>query len=448
MTRLEHCQLQLKELEARYARKANQLAQTDRIYVERIIANLYMQLYGMTEDGLEQASFSSHAYAHLEKAVAMADAIKDDALSVETQLLKASIAVQTDQPLTEKQMKENIAFYKRRGDYPLYAQAASVYSKLLLRNDASQKTHDLLGEVHKYGSKRLDQGGFYLVTRTLEMANDIFLAETHKPGVSWMVAVLDQFFERIQQSTDSIEENLSIIGPSQVQAFRRAYTDFEPASHFNIKVYYRYQWYEIKLMRLGGVLNEDSITVRIADQLLRELEDDNNALSFIKADWDEFKKVPNSVRNKTLNKCINISKGDLPLAAEHLDFSYRNLRSYITFKEVNRLGFFLDMQQTTNRQLEQGIRYMFHDLYKSGTIFEVVFDMPRFLVNHATTGFFSQDMENELHIKGTTAKKYIKIMIGIGLIRQDKTTGRKHYYRLIRENVMNRLGKEQTTLIS
>lgn len=447
MTRLEHCQLQLKELEARYAQRSNNLYQHGRVYLERIIANLYMQLVGMTDDSLEQASFSKHANAHLEKAITMADVIKDDALAMETRLMRARIAVNTDQALTEKEMKEQVAFFKRRGDYPYYAQANAVYCSLLLRNDAPQKTYDLLSEVHKYGSKRLDQGGFYLVTRTLEMANDIFLAETDKPGVSWMVSILDLFFERIQQSVDSVEENIATIGKSQIEVFRQAYTAFEPASHFNIKVYYRYQWYEVKIMRIGALLTEDTITLAIADQLLRELEDDNNALSFIKADWLEFKKVPNSVRNKTLNKCINISKGDLPLAAEHLDFSYRNLRSYITFKEVNRLGFFLDMQQTNNRQLEQGIRYMFHDLYKNGTIFEVVFDMPRFLVTHAKTGFFSQDLEHELNIKGTTAKKYLKIMIEIGLVRQDKSTGRKHFYRLIRENVMNRLGKE-TPMVS
>jgi len=90
---------------------------------------------------------------------------------------------------------------------------------------------------------------------------------------------------------------------------------------------------------------------------------------------------------------------------------------------------------------------MFFDLYKRGTIFEVVFDMPKFLVKYSKTGFFSQDLEEELDIKGTTAKKYIKIMMEIGLIRQDKTTGRKHYYRLIRENVMNRLGADQATMI-
>ena len=105
------------------------------------------------------------------------------------------------------------------------------------------------------------------------------------------------------------------------------------------------------------------------------------------------------------------------------------------------------MQVTNNKQLEQGIRYMFYDLYKKGTIFEVVFDMPKFLVKHANKGFFSQDLEKELNIKGTTAKKYLKIMMENGMIRQDKNAGRKHFYFLIKENAMKRLGKDQATMI-
>ena len=38
-------------------------------------------------------------------------------------------------------------------------------------------------------------------------------------------------------------------------------------------------------------------------------------------------------------------------------------------------------------------------------------------------------------------------MIENDMIRQDKNTGRKHFYRLERENVMKRLGKDQATMI-
>ncbi|MEL7339048.1 MAG: hypothetical protein AAGM67_01075, partial [Bacteroidota bacterium] len=62
-------------------------------------------------------------------------------------------------------------------------------------------------------------------------------------------------------------------------------------------------------------------------------------------------------------------------------------------------------------------------------------------------GFFSSDLEGELNIKGTTAKKYIKIMAEIGLITQDKNMGRKHFYRVNRDAIMKRLGKDQATMI-
>ncbi|GAB4402772.1 MAG: hypothetical protein OHK0039_01210 [Bacteroidia bacterium] len=448
LTRLEHCQLQLKELETKYAQQQEHLPRASRAYIESLIATLYGQLHDMTDDDLEQASFSKHAIQHIDAAFAHIESLNDAPTAMAYKLQRAELATRTGFGITEKELKELVQYYKKRSDYPMYAQSVRVYNQLLIRNEIPQKTYDQLLDLFKYASKKLEQGGFYLIVEGMKMANDIFLGETDRPGISWMIEILDVFFEKVVQIIETTEENLAHIGKAHLEAFREEYLRFEPASHFNIKTYYRYQLYEIKILRLGAIINDDKLSVRIANTLLGEMLDDNNALSFIKADWDEFRKVPNSVRNKTLNKCINISKGDLPLAAQHLDFSYRNLRSYITFKEVNRLGFFLDIKQTNNRQLEQGIRYMFYDLYKRGTIFEVVFDMPKFLVNYSKSGFFSQDMERDLEIKGTTAKKYIKIMIEIGLIRQDKTTGRKHYYRLIRENVMNRLGKDQTTLIN
>ncbi len=110
------------------------------------------------------------------------------------------------------------------------------------------------------------------------------------------------------------------------------------------------------------------------------------------------------------------------------------------------MGFFLDEKDTKSRQLEQGIRLMFFDLYKRGTIFEVVFDMPRFLVEHIKGGFSSQDLEEALDIKGTTAKKYIKIMMEVDLIKLERSVGRKHFYKLRKDNIMNRLGQEQRVL--
>jgi hypothetical protein len=446
LTRLEHSQLRLKELETSFAQQ-DTLPNFSRAYVESVIANLYAQLFMMTDDGLEQASFSKHSVQHAEQAVNLATGYNDHINAMGYRLQRVRLAVDTNHALTEKELKELVQFCKKQQDYPNYLAAQQAFFDMLVRNNNAAKTYDQVLDIFKWGNKKMSQGGFYLITSGMKMANVVFIDETERPGVSWMVDILDSYFERVMEVVQDLDKHLETVGKAQVESFRRTYLEFEPASHFNIKVYFLFQLYAIKVARLGALVNEDQLSLEIIDKLLGELEDENNPLSFIQANWEEFKLVPNSVRNKTLNKCINISKGDLPLAAEHLDFSYRNLRSYITFKEVNRLGFFLDIQQTSNRQLEQGIRYMFFDLYKRGTIFEVVFDMPKFLVKYSQTGFFSQDLEEELDIKGTTAKKYIKIMMEIGLIRQDKTTGRKHYYRLVRENVMNRLGADQATMI-
>ena len=449
IVRLEHGQKTLKDLELTVYQQKDELPGFAHNFYDLCIADLNRHLYALTDDDLEQASFSKHAVEILNKTIERCENQNDPANAMYFRLKRADIAIQTGFSITEKEVKEIVQYYKKSGDYMAYLEAAQVMINLLQQNDNAPKSYDVIQDIFKMGTKKMEEGGFYLLTMGLNTANKVFLAETEKPGVSWMIHILDEFFDRVKGIVDMVEEHMELIGNAMLGQFRQAFIEFEPASHFNIKTYFSYQLYELKMMRLGMVANHDTLGLELADQLINELETENNPLSFIQADWEGegFKDVPNSVRNKTLNKCINISKGDLPLAAKHLDFSYRNLRSYITFKEVNRLGFFLDIQETSNKQLEQGIRYMFYDLYKRGTIFEVVFDMPKFLVNYAQKGFYSQDLERELNIKGTTAKKYIKIMMEIELIRQDKTTGRKHYYRLIRENVMKRLGKDQNTLI-
>ncbi|MEO0899048.1 MAG: hypothetical protein AAFY71_21730 [Bacteroidota bacterium] len=443
---LEQAQLQIKEYETKFAQEA-ELPNFLKAKIYKVIAGLYQGVFRMTNDDLEQASFAKQGIQALEHSINLSIQMNDETSEMGYRLHRAEFHVVTDITLTEKEIKEVLQFYKKRQDYPAYVKAVHTYTDLHQKNNSSKKSYDLIGDMFKLGQKKMEQGGFYLITEGLSLANKVFSHEVTLPGVSWLVEELDEFFQKVVQASEQIQDNMELIGISQIERFRQKCLEFEPVSHFNIKVYFQYQLLQIQLMRLGSLINDDQISLRFANKLMSSITSKNNPMSFIQASWKEFKDVPNEVRNKTLNKCINITKGDLPRAAEHLEFSYRNLRSYITFKEVNRLGFFLELQETNNKQLEQGIRYMFYDLYKQGTIFEVVFDMPKFLVEHAKSGFYSQDLESKLKIKGTTAKKYIKIMIENGLIRQDKTTGRRHYYRLIRENVMNRLGKDQNTLI-
>ncbi|MEM9934522.1 MAG: hypothetical protein AAF824_12940 [Bacteroidota bacterium] len=416
--------------------------------IKLLLSELHFSHYQSVKEEKEHPFLAKEIFSLVEDVIQHADNIMDTGGVTNARLTRAHYATALRRPLTEKEIKEIIQFYKKSGYYPSYIQASKVYAELLLQNEQPSKAYDLILEILKIGQKRMEEGGFYLLYSGFKMATDIFLSEIKLPGVSWVVDVLQEFFNKIKDILDLICETPETIAKSYVETFRREFVRFEPVSHYHIRVYFSYQYYEVKLLRLGAMMSEDTLGIIIADRLLKELDSTNNPLNFIHGEWSDFKLVPNDVRNKTLNKCINISKGDLPNAAKHLDFSYRNLRSYITFKEVNRLGFFLDVQETENKQLELGIRYMFHDLYKQGTIFEVVFDMPKFLVKHANDGFYSQDLEKELDIKGTTAKKYIKIMMEVHLISQDKTTGRKHFYKLIKENVMKRLGEQQITMMS
>lgn len=429
--------------------KMDSLTYIQQLEIGALIGQLYGKLFSHADDEVDRNAYAKKANQGIEQVLSLASNGLDEKGINQYRLQKAMVAIQTDSPHTEKDIREIVAFFKRNNDFDGYLASIHTYLQLLQRNGAGAKSFELLQDAYKFANRKHEQGqgGFALTFGLFKLSNDILLEEITEPGVSWIVADLDKLFVNVIEAIEVLNQEWESIGRSLTETFREEFIRFEPISHFNMRVYLNYQLYEVKVMRLGAIVNGDKISLRLADKLLAELENENNPLSFVKTDWDEFKDVPNHVRNSTLNKCINISKGDLPLAAEHLEFSYRNLRSYITFKEVNRLGNFLDLKLTNNWQLELGIRYMFYDLYKNGTIFEVVFDMPKFLVEHAQSGFYSSDLEENLSIKGTTAKKYIKIMIENDMIRQDKNTGRKHFYRLERDNVMKRLGKDQATMI-
>ena len=412
-------------------------------YVDLLMGENYAQALQLEKVADQEETHQTLLHVHLQQALDQIEGLGDAHSTSQYRLESMGAKILAGQQLPEKEFKELLTQFRKSNDYPAFCSCLRVYGSMLSRNEMGIKVLDLLLEGFKLGKKKIEEGGFYVLNQTFQLANELFLSEIRRPGVSWLIDSLDKFFGEITGIIDDLPGQISLVGRENIEDFRSSYLAFEPISHYNIVVYFRYQLYTLKLMNMGASIGGDKISQLLGDQLIKELENPNNPLNFVNASWDDFKDIPNRVRNSTLNKCINITKGDLPLAAEHLDFSYRNLRSYITFKEVNRLGLFLNLQETDNKQLEMGIRYMFYDLYKKGTIFEVVFDMPIFLVKYSQKGFYSQNLEEELKIKGTTAKKYIKIMMEIGLIRQDKNSGRKHFYQLNRENVMKRLGREQ-----
>lgn len=419
-----------------------------RAYLKAEFARYYQKLTQVNLDKEDTEDLLALANENLRAAGVYARKINDTALQSYLKLIWLSVANHRHATVTEKEIREAVTAFKKSENLLDMLSAVEAHAKYFVNEGQTQKAYDVLLDLLKTGIKRVEEGGFYLIAHAFRLVNDILVTEVRRPGVSWVTTELQNFFNRIQEVVEHVEDWTDYIGREQFDLFRNEYYRLEEPSNNNIVVFYRYQFFSMHILRLGAVFSGDEIGARQAALQIAKFEDNTNPLTFITATWDEFKDVPNSVRNSTINKCISITKGDLPAAADHLDFSYRNLRSYITFEEVNRLGNFLEERRTNNRQLELGIRLMFHDLYKSGTIFEVVFDMPKFLVEFAKTGFSSQDLEEALDIKGTTAKKYIKIMMEINMIKHEKSVGRKHFYKLRKDNVMTRLGKEQNVLVS
>jgi hypothetical protein len=393
---------------------------------------------------------SSKAYELLREAVATASEQGLEHQAMYTRLDSIELAQQLGISIKEKDIKELIAYFKRQGDNIAYLAASRHYATMLTQMARKHrlKAHEVLMDIVKRGIRNVEQGGFFLISGAFKLANDIYIPELVRPGVSWATDNMDEFFGQIGHVIEHIDDYLPFAGRADVDIFRNEFLRIEPASYLNIKTYLRYQFYGVKMLGVSARLMEDEAGIKQAEVLSKTFSDQQNPLNFILANWEgEFKDVAHDVRNKTINRCINISKGDLPLAAQHLDdFSYRNLRSYITFNEVHRLGFFMNTKTTNSRQLEHAIRLLMHDLYENGQIFEVVFDIPKFLVDWGD-GFFAEEMENEMELKATTAKKYINVMVDHGFLIKDKSRGRKHYFYLDREKVMKRLASDSSTMI-
>jgi len=396
--------------------------------------------------GLDE-KLASIATELLDKCIEICTKTQDPFLAEKAKFLLAQLHVLEGRKHAEKELRDALTEARKSLDWASIWNWTELGVAHLVKIDPSgRKAIDLLVDTIRRGLKRTDEGGYFLVTKAILAIAPMVNEQVQRPGLGWILAELEPVFALVGEIIDELEKGHEIMGLEDFSSFQSAYLAMQPASNHHIRVYFKYQFGEIRLLRLAAMFRADEASVKMADRLLAELASPLNPLNIIMGNWDDFKDVPDEVRNKVVNKCISIMKGDLPAAADHLEFSYRNLRSYITFNEVSRLGFFLHEQQTNNKQLEQGIRLMFHDLYKSGTIFEVVFDMPKFLVDHAKDGFSSQDLEEALSIKGTTAKKYIKIMLEIEIIENDFSVGRKLFYRLRKDVVMTRFGKEQKAI--
>jgi hypothetical protein len=337
-----------------------------------------------------------------------------------------------------------LSYTKKQQCWRLYLRITQFMLKYMIQYEGNEKAYRFLKS--QYEGFRIDkvirmtEPSFHL----LQHMNDLLLIEVRKPGISWAVPHIAEYFECHERFLLKLDEHRETSGKHLFNKYQKLCLLLPEVAVHHIRTSVSIHKLQFQVLLLALKYNQDRNAVDIGNQFIAAMQDGTSVLSLLNADWDDMKDVPFEIRNKLLNRSISITKGDLPLAAEHANFSYRNLRSYISLNEVNRLGFFLVEKATQSKRLETGIRLMFHDLYLSGNIFEAVFDMPAFLVKIAQTGFVSEDMEEMLNIKSSTAKKYIKIMCDIGIITPEKVQGRKLKYKLSVETIMNRYAEIKT----
>lgn len=410
---------------------------------------LYLILSQYKIDGLlerarlERADVAEYVFdqaiSQIESCVSRAEQIGDAETTARLYLRKGDIFLHRVQLREAQRMYREALTYARQLDLPaLWPQAFESSVEAAFRLGKPAKAIEQLCEGFQFALHRLAEGGFALFLDLLRYANGLFEREARQPGISWMVSELEAVFRNVEQLHELLPEHVETIGREKFSYYQTEYLRFEPISRRNVRVHLRYQLHQIKALQLSALFSNDVKAQQIAESLLLSLNQRSNPLSFIQADWQDFRDVPNLVRNQVLNRCISITKGDLPLAAEHLNFSYRNLRSYISLGEVNRLGFFLDELDTTARPLETGVRLLLHDLYENGTLFESIFDLPAFIVRRSAEGFTTTDMESELNIKYNTAKKYLKLMCDQRIIEIDRTPHRKGHYLVLRDRILSR----------
>lgn len=381
------------------------------------------------------------------------------------EIIETSFLVHTDNPMLLKRLdalrapflifagrhkeaqdsiQETLQFLRKKNCWRPYLQLSQLLAYSFIGDNNNQKAFQFLYQNLEIIKKDPDSRTIEICVYLMQVIHDILIQESQRPGVSWSVQVTDKYIQFVSSFLNTLEEQIQDVGATLFHAFQNEFKRLPQIAENSIRSYLFMHRLQIRMLGLTSKFAGDKNGYEIGQQLLKHLDSPVNPLNFINLTWDDFKDVPNEIRNKVINKCISITKGDLPMAAEHLNFSYRNIRSYISFNEVNRLGNFMNERHTSSKSLEEGIRLMFFDLYLNGNIFEAVFDMPAFLIRHAHTGFESETLESALEIKASTAKKYIRIMCDIGMVEVQKTEGRKLHYRLCIDKIMHRYAESKT----
>jgi hypothetical protein len=300
---------------------------------------------------------------------------------------------------------------------------------------ASQPHHvlDALHEGHKYASKKIEIGGGYVIHRLFAFATEVFLGEKERYGVSWIIEYLPDYFRLQEQYLKSLTpEILAQTGQTEWNHYRQTFLKFGAVAGLHIRTFLRYQLFSVKVMECSAVIADDALGVQYASRLWLEWHSPMNPLSLLQADWQDAKDVGDRFQSILLNRAVTMMKGDLPRASEHLPFSYRNLRNYVALGQINRLGFFTQMNETNQKSLETGIRWLLADIFQDRKEIEGLFDLPRFLVQKAGQKTFDADELCAVQgIQFAAARRYAKLFAEKGLLKPDEK--QKNHYSVNKE---------------
>lgn len=403
-------------------------------YLYYRLAYAYFQLATLGEKSLCQ-----EALRQIDAALILNE-VRPDIINVhQYQQLKYRIMLLSgDSTAAFHSLKELATWFKKDGDYQKYAETISLAAHACEHSELWTKGIEYLVEQTEPLIKRLPEGGCEAVVILLETLTQLLNQAVYSSKLKLITEKGYNYFQLFTRFHDFCSQNPNSVGLRLWERYVDIFRNSKIIAQNNIHIFFSYHQESIKILTISARLSGNNHSYKVAQDLLQSIGNPRCPANIFTGKWSDFAEEPANFRNKVLNQCISITRGDLPLASEHLNFSYRNIRSYLSQNEIDRLGNFLYEIQTTNPALEQGIRKMLYDMHLQGTLYEIIFDLPVFLVNNHK-GFSLNTFVEVLDLKYNTASKYLKGLVQFGLIRPERFGEHKNYYFLEKETIFNHI---------
>lgn len=325
-------------------------------------------------------------------------------------------------------LEEEVCFEKVFSFY-----SENLSPKLSIKNTVRAIQH--LSDGLRFGLKKIDSGGWQLILILLEHMVLIFCEPKKvKPTgrksfdtyynlipsarVEECSRLWEEILDFLHETNLILEYRFDKIGTLDWEKYQTIFLDSWIIFKNFFSTYYKYQGIALDLWKLNASFYTDIPNLNLANFFISQMKDKNHPNEILLfGKWDDFKYVPDEYRNRILNRSISIAMGDLQIASRSSLCSYRNLRNYVTTGDINRLGFFDSELETYSKTLELGIRLLLADESRNHMTFEMIFEIPEFLISTASVGFSIQDLADNLSLQMNTARKYAHKLLQIGIIQ-------------------------------